>query len=674
MKDDTTNHMLAGALAIAAGSLTGRPCPVFPCSPENKRPLGLLVPHGFKDAAADPEQIKQWWHENPGAMIGVPTGAASGFFVVDQDRKPGMGDGVETWNEWCREHRREPLPVTRKHNTPSTGRHALYRCPRDLEIRSIKLGALGPGIEIKGEGGYVIVPPSVMAGGAAYTASAIDEIADPPGWLLDMIRRHQEHRGNGRDGDVHPSAEFESAMEQYDSAGVSEEARDNDWVAVEEVQAALDVIVPGTIEMREPAWFEIGCALHHVLGDEKGFPLFEGCRKKWPHYDAARCRRKWRKVKAANITAYTAGTIFHYADQADPDWRARYEASRGEQSAKQQSAQARQQAAAPRAAPQQGRAPAKLDALLNSAADLQSMVFDPLRMIVPAYLPEGLTLIAGKPKIGKSWWVLDVGVGVADGGTCMGQQCEQGDVLALMLDDGSKRRLQRRLTKMLGAQRQQWPAALTYAVAWPRLNAGGLDLIREWIKKASKPRLIVVDILERVRQRIPNNQRASQYTADYDALIELQKIATEHQLAILVVHHQRKMGADDLIDTVSGTLGLGGAVDTVLILGKDQFGKFLYGRGQDLDEFNVAVGQNEQGRWQVLGPRLEAQASPERAGITAVLARANRPMTVQEIAAAVGQPRDNVKKLLSAMHLDGKVERVATGLYQLPAAQEDMPF
>jgi hypothetical protein len=142
-----------------------------------------------------------------------------------------------------------------------------------------------------------------------------------------------------------------------------------------------------------------------------------------------------------------------------------------------------------------------------------------------------------------------------------------------------------------------------------------------------------------------------------------------------VLHHQRKLGAEDLIDTLSGTLGLGGAVDTVLILGKDpQYEKFLYGRGRDLEEFNISVKQDEQGRWQVLGPRAEEASSPERNQILAVLARAGRSMNVQEISEAIDGKSANVKNLLAKLHTDGLVERVSTGLYRLPKPQEDLPF
>ena len=97
---------------------------------------------------------------------------------------------------------------------------------------------------------------------------------------------------------------------------------------------------------------------------------------------------------------------------------------------------------------------AKLEDVLKNAADLQYKTFEELRWIVPKYVPEGCVLLAGRPKIGKSWFALDAAVAVSSGGTCMGELCEQGDVLGLFLED-TDRRLQRRLTTMLGAQKER---------------------------------------------------------------------------------------------------------------------------------------------------------------------------------------------------------------------------
>ncbi|SED42479.1 AAA domain-containing protein [Rhizobiales bacterium GAS191] len=317
----------------------------------------------------------------------------------------------------------------------------------------------------------------------------------------------------------------------------------------------------------------------------------------------------------------------------------------------------------------------QMENVLKSAAELRTKTFEPLRWTVPEYLPEGLTLLGGRPKIGKSWQALDIAVGVSSGGLCLGEKCEQGDVLALMLED-SDRRLQRRLTAMLGAQKEEWPARLTYATSWPRLNEGGLDWISKWISSSPRARLIIVDILERVRQLINAKDKRTTYSSDYEALIRLQELATEAMISILVLHHQRKLGADDLIDTLSGTLGLGGAVDSVLILGKElkTDNKFLWGRGRDLEEFSITVHQNEKMRWEVIGPRMDEQPSVERTNIIVTLSKSKKPMSIADITLACHSNHNNVKVLLGKLKAEGYIETVRRGLYKLVDPQNEIPF
>ena len=123
--------------------------------------------------------------------------------------------------------------------------------------------------------------------------------------------------------------------------------------------------------------------------------------------------------------------------------------------------------------------PPTYEELKRSTADLQNQKFNPIKWIVPKYLPEGLTLWVGRPKAGKSWSVLDLAIAVASGGTFIGEKCEIGDALYLALEDGD-RRLQSRMTKILGMFKGKWPA-FTYATHWPRLHEGCAELIKEWI-------------------------------------------------------------------------------------------------------------------------------------------------------------------------------------------------
>jgi hypothetical protein len=311
-----------------------------------------------------------------------------------------------------------------------------------------------------------------------------------------------------------------------------------------------------------------------------------------------------------------------------------------------------------------------LATLTRNAADLQHKTFELMRWIVKDILPEGLSMLAGKPKIGKSWAALDLAIAVATGGTCLGKEVEEGDVLLLALED-TDRRLQRRITKLLGANKQDWPKRLTYATEWPRLSDGGIELIRAWVRRVPKARLIIVDVLERVRHR-GNNAQTSQYSGDYEALASLHKVAAEFQLSVLVLHHQRKMAADDLMDTVSGTLGIGGALDTLLVLGRDDLGHFLYGRGRDLEEFAIGVKLDDHCRWQNLGTKAESQASEAREQVVEAMRKQNRPMRLDEIAKAVGRPKDSIKMLISRLHRAGELLRVADGVYRLASAQTEM--
>lgn len=131
-----------------------------------------------------------------------------------------------------------------------------------------------------------------------------------------------------------------------------------------------------------------------------------------------------------------------------------------------------------------------------SALALMAKTFEPIRWIVPGYLPEGLTVLAGAPKLGKSWLALGWMVSVAIGHITMGSiPCEQGDVLGLMLED-NERRLQRRLLQM---RLQTLPERLTLLTEWPNLDEGCCSEIEAWIAGVEKPRLIVVDVFARIR-------------------------------------------------------------------------------------------------------------------------------------------------------------------------------
>jgi len=147
--------------------------PVFPCNPENKTPL---VAHGFKAASLDESVIRDWWRKHPDALIGVPTGSASGLYVLDVDHMgkhpEGKGrDGFTALAEFVTKYGR--LPETLTATTPNDGRHCYFHYPTDGTTLGNTASKIGQGIDTRGEGGYIIVPPSRLSNGKEYA------------WLLD---------------------------------------------------------------------------------------------------------------------------------------------------------------------------------------------------------------------------------------------------------------------------------------------------------------------------------------------------------------------------------------------------------------------------------------------------------------------------------------------------------
>lgn len=306
-----------------------------------------------------------------------------------------------------------------------------------------------------------------------------------------------------------------------------------------------------------------------------------------------------------------------------------------------------------------------------TASALMAKRFDPIRYVIPGYVAEGLTLFAGAPKIGKSWGVLDMGIGVAVGGQVFGAiQCEQGDVLYLALED-NERRLQSRLRAM---GRVMAPQRLTFMTEWPALDDGCVDELEAWAHSVDKPRLVIVDVLAKVRP--PANGRDQLYDADYRTMTGLHAFATRHRLAVVVVHHTRKMEAEDPFDQVSGTRGLTGAADTVMVLKRDigTAKTVLYVRGRDIEEVETALEfKRDIGTWVVLGAAHEVGKTNERQAILYALKGQQNPLSAREISDLLGKNHEAVRKCLTRMAHAGEIEKTGRGMYACPNGP-NVPF
>jgi hypothetical protein len=306
-----------------------------------------------------------------------------------------------------------------------------------------------------------------------------------------------------------------------------------------------------------------------------------------------------------------------------------------------------------------------LSLVLNNAftaEELMAKVFPEPKWIVPGVLPEGATILAGSPKTGKSWMALGIGVAVASGGTALGgKPVERGSVLYLTLED-NPRRLQGRLRKVLAGEKP--PRGLVLTDRWPRLGAGGLEAIEAWLISRPDARLVIVDTLEKIR---PKGAGRNVYREDYEAVEPLLSLAAQYNVAVLVVHHLRKGSADDPLDEVSGSHGLTGGVDGVLVLKRERgrADAFLYITGRDIEqERELALSWDAAtAAWRIAGDAEEYRGSKERAEIVECLRWAQGPMSPREVSDALGKDYNATKQLLWKMSNDGDLRSVGSGKY-----------
>jgi hypothetical protein len=177
LRTETGSHVSLGELGEAAVHYARNDIPIFPvwnptenggcacsegldCSRAAKHPIGFLVPQGLRDASTDPDQIREWWGQYPEANIGMPTGAWTGVVVLDVDSEKG---GFESFLALVRRH--GVLPWTRVLHTG--GGLALYFEHPGIHTRS-SVGKMGPGLDFHGDGGSVLLPPSVHAKSRTY--------------------------------------------------------------------------------------------------------------------------------------------------------------------------------------------------------------------------------------------------------------------------------------------------------------------------------------------------------------------------------------------------------------------------------------------------------------------------------------------------------------------------
>jgi len=198
-----------------------------------------------------------------------------------------------------------------------------------------------------------------------------------------------------------------------------------------------------------------------------------------------------------------------------------------------------------------------------SLTELYDTAYQPKAQIIDGILCSGAYLFAGAPKVGKSFFMAQLGYHVSGGVPLWNYPTHKGTVLYLALEDDYAR-LQKRLSKMFGVDSIDNFHFATHA----KNVGGGLDgQLKKFVREHPDTKLIIIDTLQRIREI--GGEKFS-YGSDYEIVTKLKQFADQNNICILLVHHTRKQSADDCFDTISGTNGLLGAADGAFIMQKEK--------------------------------------------------------------------------------------------------------
>lgn len=531
--------------------------------------------HGALDATDDIAVIRKVARKHPDANLAVAMGNASGLFALDLDcYKAGAS---EIYTEL--ESKYGKLPETLTAQTPRGGEHLIFDCAGKAPNWQAKFGV---GFDVRGNGGYVLVKPSMFEGKKyLWKTRSVKRAPIPQIWM--------------------------SALR--DASG---------YLSTKKMQS--DAVIP--VGARNGTLFAWACELRRdgKTQDEVLVQL-----RKW---NEGRCQEPLPHQDIDGI----ANRIFKNRGGAD------------------------------------AATPAMLDKSLprpvrrtQTLAEIDKLKLKPLEWVIRKILPVGVILMAGAPKIGKSFMSLQMGLTVAHGSRLWrGRKREQrGEVLYLAYEDNN-RRMRDRARKLLEGE-MTLPKRLHVDYQWPRMDAGGVEDLDNWLSAHPKARLVIIDTLAKFRTTTSRARTAYDY--DYAIGSALIPLAERHQVAIVLVHHTAKGARADVMESVNSTNGLPAGVDGILILSRDRNTKdgALFMSGRDIKERILNMERLANHRWSSLGEASDVPLTVERKRIIADLV-ANGPSKPQAIAGRLDQKGVTIRVLLKKMFEDGQVG-VKDGLY-----------
>lgn len=220
--------------------------------------------------------------------------------------------------------------------------------------------------------------------------------------------------------------------------------------------------------------------------------------------------------------------------------------------------------------------------ITKTSEEIMSTLYKPTVFAVEGLLAQGLFILAGSPKVGKSWLALELCLAVAKGEPLLDRPTQQGSALYFCLEDSYKR-IQSRLYELTDEPSDK----LFFSLKADTIGCGLEEQIAKFKSENDDLRLVVIDTLQMIR-----NETDSGYGSDYAELIPLKALAEQLGITIVLIHHLRKAADSDPFNMISGSTGLNGCVDGLLVLLKDKRcggQAVLHATGRDIEDQEIAI-------------------------------------------------------------------------------------
>lgn len=553
--------------------------PVFPCVPNKKNPY---LKTGFKEASTVPATIRTWWRDWPDAWIGVPTGKASGFVVLDIDIKRGR-KGKESLKAQLNG---SGLPKTKKIKTVSGGEHYYFNSG-DQDIRNFKgkNGSQFDGIDVRGEGGYVIVPPS--PGYSTEVDIDIRNLPPAPSWVanLKLIAAGGASKEPIKGGKLGPSI------------GVGE--RDDTFFL-----HARKLAEAGMTEAEAVGALAVTLKQYTEDNPHDPFTLADVRKKVKSAY-----RSEYRKGERAVVEPETVGEGGTFKT--------------------------------------------------ITATELLKKKFKPIKWAVEGLLPEGLAILGGRPKSGKTRFAFMLAIAVEAGTKFMDHfPTTKSEVLYLAADERSERLAAMRMKEM-GLKISDGLHLCVESI--PFLGEGFEEYIHEAMKKYPKIGLIIIDTWAKVKP--PRKRGEDPYEHDGKYMEDLQGLQRRYKNHILIVHHTRKGGADNPEEALLGSTAISGGPDTILAL-TPQVGQF---DGAQITQLSMTSrvcrsrhydSKNDLNspKWEFLGESSEHRVTEAKLKMWEIFTKVGEELTAVQVAELTGKSITSVRRQLHRMVKNGELK------------------